>query len=73
MFLGNGGKHSYGYPLFLQVLQLRSAFGASVLDYWNGDSSAKHVIERDDGYREEGHVEYLFREVSNWPREEVQA
>ena len=50
-----------------------SAFGASLLAYWQGDSEAKHTIERDDGYKEEIAVEYLFKEPPEWEEEEIQS
>lgn len=50
-----------------------SAFGASLLAYWQGDSETKHIIERDDGYKEEIAVEYLFKESSEWEEEEIQS
>jgi SAM-dependent methyltransferase len=52
---------------------MNSAFGASLLAYWQGESEAKHIIERDDGYKEEISVEYLFRESSEWEKEELQS
>lgn len=50
-----------------------TAFGASLLAYWNGETNATHIIERDDGYKEEILVEYLFKQKAEWPEEEVHA
>jgi len=47
---------------------MNTAFGASLLAYWRGNSEAKHIIERDDGYKEEIAVEYLFKEPSERKR-----
>jgi len=52
---------------------MNTAFGASLLAYWRGNSEAKHIIERDDGYKEEIAVEYLFKESSEWEDEEIQS
>ncbi len=52
---------------------MSSAFGASLLAYWQGDSESKHIIERDDGYKEEIAVEYLFKKPFEWRKEEIQA
>ena len=52
---------------------MSNAFGASLIAYWQGDLEATHIIERDDGYTEEIAVEYLFRDSSEWEREELQA
>ncbi|MFX0204535.1 MAG: hypothetical protein ACFFDT_01005 [Candidatus Hodarchaeota archaeon] len=40
---------------------MTTAFGASLIAYWNGDNKAKHIIERDNGYKDEIFVEYLFK------------
>ncbi|MFX0183403.1 MAG: class I SAM-dependent methyltransferase [Candidatus Hodarchaeota archaeon] len=48
-----------------------TAFGTSLLAYWNGETSVTHIIERDDGYKEETLVEYLFKQKNDWPKEEV--
>lgn len=52
---------------------MNKAFGASLLAYWQGNSEAKHIIERDDGYKEEITVEYLFKKPSEWRKEEIQS
>ena len=52
---------------------MNNAFGASLIAYWQGDSETTHIIERDDGYKEEIAVEYLFRESSKWEKEEIQS
>ncbi|UCG02309.1 MAG: class I SAM-dependent methyltransferase [Candidatus Heimdallarchaeota archaeon] len=52
---------------------MSNAFGASLLAYWQGDSEAKHIIERDDGYKEEIAVKYLFEKPSEWSQEEIQS
>lgn len=52
---------------------MNTAFGASLLAYWRGNSEVKHIIERDDGYKEEIAVEYLFKESSQWEEEEIQS
>ncbi|MFW9993046.1 MAG: class I SAM-dependent DNA methyltransferase [Candidatus Odinarchaeota archaeon] len=52
---------------------MRSAFGASILAYWNGNSSAYRIIERDDGHKEKMLVEYLFADKSKWSLAEISA
>ncbi|MFX0206192.1 MAG: class I SAM-dependent methyltransferase [Candidatus Hodarchaeota archaeon] len=52
---------------------MNNAFGASLIAYWQGNSKATHIIQRDDGYKEEIAVEYLFRESSEWEKEELQS
>ena len=52
---------------------MNRAFGASILAYWQGNLEAKHTIERNDGYKEEIAVEYLFKKPSEWSKEEIQA
>jgi SAM-dependent methyltransferase len=52
---------------------LTTAFGASLIAYWQGDNKAKHIIERDDGYKEEILVEYLFKPKNEWLKEEILA
>lgn len=52
---------------------MTSAFGASILAYWEGDTESKHIIEREDGHKREIAVRYLFLEPSEWPVEEIQA
>lgn len=47
------------------------AFGASLLAYWNGQLEAQHTIERDDGYKEEIAVDYLFKTYQEWTLEEI--
>ncbi len=47
------------------------AFGASLLAYWKGQSEAQHTIERDDGYKEEIAVDYLFKTYQEWTPEEI--
>jgi SAM-dependent methyltransferase len=51
---------------------LNKAFGASLLAYWRGNSEATHIIERDDGYKQEIAVENLFKKHSEWMKEEIQ-
>ena len=53
--------------------EMKTAFGASLLAYWNGDSDAKHVLERDDGYQHTSSVSYLFDKPENWSEEEIKA
>ena len=52
---------------------MSNAFGASLLAYWQGNLEVKHIIERDDGYKEEIAVKYLFEKPSEWRKEEIQA
>ncbi|MFX0122021.1 MAG: class I SAM-dependent methyltransferase [Candidatus Hodarchaeota archaeon] len=52
---------------------MSNAFGASLIAYWQGNSEVKHIIERDDGYKEEIAVEYLFEKPSKWRKEEIQS
>ena len=52
---------------------MTSAFGESILAYWEGNSDAKHIIERGDGHKREIAVNYLFLEPSEWSTEEVHA
>ncbi|MHA1966495.1 MAG: class I SAM-dependent methyltransferase [Candidatus Hodarchaeales archaeon] len=52
---------------------MKTAFGASLLAYWNGDREATHMIEREDGYRHVSSVSHLFTESENWPKEEIKA
>ncbi len=53
------------------MIKLNSAFGASLLAYWNGDTEAKHIIDRDDGYKHTSSVSYLFDGPEKWPEEEI--
>ncbi len=55
------------------MIGLKTAFGASILAYWKGDLNAKHIIERDDGYKKEAEVRYLFEEPTKWMKEEIEA
>jgi SAM-dependent methyltransferase len=55
------------------VIKLKSAFGTSLLAYWNGDAEATHIIEREDGYKTTSSVSYLFEEPENWSEEEINA
>ena len=37
-------------------------YGMALIDYFNGDSSSKFIIHRDDGYKDELNIEFFFRE-----------
>ncbi|MFX1284373.1 MAG: class I SAM-dependent methyltransferase [Promethearchaeota archaeon] len=52
---------------------MNKAFGDSLLAYWRGNLEAKHIIERDDGYKQEMLVEYLFKNHNEWPLEKVRS
>ncbi len=45
-------------------ISVNKAFGDSLLAYWRGNLEAKHIIERDDGYKQEVLIEYLFKKHS---------
>lgn len=55
------------------MILLGKAFGESLREYWNGNTEAKHTIERDDGYKEDIPVEYLFKTYQEWTKEEVRS
>lgn len=52
---------------------MNKAFGDSLLSYWRGNLEAKHIIERNDGYKQEVLVEYLFKSYNEWSEEEVRS
>ena len=52
---------------------MNKAFGASLLAYWHDILEAKHIIERDDGFKEEILVNYLFEKPSEWYKEEIRS
>ncbi|MFX0015143.1 MAG: class I SAM-dependent DNA methyltransferase [Promethearchaeota archaeon] len=52
---------------------MSSAFGASLLAYWQGNLETTHIIERNDGFKRETAVEYLFKKPSHWDKEEVRS
>ena len=55
------------------MIKLKSAFGTSLLTYWNGDTETTHMIEREDGYKHTSSVSYLFEAPENWSEEEISA
>lgn len=53
--------------IMARVLKSMDPFGLTLLDYFKGDTSAKIIIQRDDGFKDELPISLFFRDPSDFP------
>lgn len=53
--------------IMARVLKSMDPFGLALLDYFKGDTSAKIIIQRDDGFKDKLPISLFFRDPSDFP------